>query len=888
MRGSCLAVLWLLILTPMGTVGPPEPLVKELMRAYYEGRDKTPPYEDAIKKLAAADAKERARASAWLVEIVAQALKDEQSGAAPWRATPFWGSSGENPARNLRTNIARALAETKEVPASSIPLLRWYFTTEFLPAVQHDAMLALNKLDTPEAEKLRRELVLQPHDNLAVVAEVLQKMTAAKEKLPADRLLPLCQHHRESVRKAARALHRHLGGTELPPFDPQQAMGSVAVRKLLREMGTLLLDPPPKDAPWIVATYMLYDQKKKERGKYDQTGWLLKEDGGRMEILTPFGQRETVRNAVELTRESERENWWTCSIVRGKIEDEVARVEMVRKGGDRESEFSERGKLTGQFQGQGASLYELVLAQRLHAVGKDALAARILLPALETLYRDDGAVDIMRRELGKNYGYQMLVAFAGDRDYARTEKLATTLARHYPETMFHHYAVRLAEELPKRRDDFVKLKLPTPAEWTKLKKKLDREEQIDFLCQRYRLLNYFQMGQPGGYFPGATQYAEPCGIERNASWGLSRGKTEVINPETELTGARWFDDEKTPRGLNLTLKDVPRLSKYLRQDWLIPTVTFWRDFHPGRDLSSTRPLFAGVINGLATRDICKITDWSKLTPAEIDKEIDRINQWALANADKTEVQLKWDSLEDSLASGRGWFRDIEDQVEWFLKRKEPKAYDVMKRMLEHEKSSDYEKSEILRMYLVHDVSRAKDLAPKYLDHKEGYVRFKAALILFQTGAKDRSRSILGETLQTGAADWWAKKAVELLLKDDAPESRAQVVRLFKNQELSRGSGSFHDHQLRSEIMRLCVDAGMKEPLEYYLKQLDNNEVAFSSFGSGDEKATQTSYAQVHARELIHTVVATDPTIQEIAKKHAKDAERIPLLKKWLQEKLAAK
>src|SRR6185436_8120588 len=135
---------------------------------------------------------------------------------------------------------------------------------------------------------------------------------------------------------------------------------------------------------------------------------------------------------------------------------------------------------------------------------------------------------------------------------------------------------RLAEQLPRRMDDFKKFKLPTPAEWAEMKKKMTREQQIDFLCQRYRLLNYFQAMQPGGYFQGSPQYAEPCGMEANASWSLNQGKPEVINPETELAGVRFFDDEKKPRGLQLTLEDVPQLSKYLREDWLMPTVTFWR------------------------------------------------------------------------------------------------------------------------------------------------------------------------------------------------------------------------------------------------------------------------------------------------------------------------
>src|SRR5262245_6187703 len=73
-------------------------------------------------------------------------------------------------------------------------------------------------------------------------------------------------------------------------------------------------------------------------------------------------------------------------------------------------------------------------------------------------------------------GYQMLIAFAGERDYAKAEKLAKMIPQNDP---LHPFAVRLAQQLPKRGDDFVKLKLPTPAEWSNLKKKMSRVEQID-------------------------------------------------------------------------------------------------------------------------------------------------------------------------------------------------------------------------------------------------------------------------------------------------------------------------------------------------------------------------------------------------------------------------
>src|SRR5262249_38770332 len=147
--------------------------------------------------------------------------------------------------------------------------------------------------------------------------------------------------------------------------------------------------------------------------------------------------------------------------------------------------------------------YEAILGAWLYRAGRDAEAASILLPALDSVYADHYLVDTVRHQVGEIHGYRMLVAFAGDRDYAEVLKHAKLINERYPDTRCHAYARGLAEQLPRRTDDFTKFKLPTPAEWADLKKKLTRGQQIDFLCERMRLLNCFQLGQPGGYMPDA-------------------------------------------------------------------------------------------------------------------------------------------------------------------------------------------------------------------------------------------------------------------------------------------------------------------------------------------------------------------------------------------------
>jgi hypothetical protein len=578
---------WLMFPPLAGSESPPDDVAKTL-KAYYEGQ-KNIDYKASLKKLASVGTAESDEMAASLRALLTQAMRDDKSGKGPGEATPFFGEGGQNLARELRRWIAFELSQSEPLPAA-LPVLRWFFEKEFMPAFQVDAAMALAKLKGREAADLRAQLATGPHPNLLVVLTALKQIAAASETLPADKLRALCHHHRPAIRDAARALNQQQRAADPGPFDPVKAMRAPWVANLMKALGGMFSDLSPAD---------------------------------NLSIAVPLDDQ-------------------------GKIEEEVAAIEKIRKDGERTFQFSENGALSGQFRGHGASLRELILAQRLFAAGKLDLASRVFFPALETHYRDDEAVDVARHELGRIIGYKMLVAFASDRDYQRTAKLASTLARKYPETIFHEYAVGLAAQLSKRGEDFVKLKLPTPAEWEKLKKKLTRVQQIDFLCERMRLLNCFQEGQPAGIELSQKQFSEPCGIAPNASWGLSQGKTEAINPLMVLHGpCGWFqgklssyeEAQGASKATKLTLKDVPQISSYLRDDWLIPTVTFWRDFHPSRKLHSTRPLFAHIINTLAYKDVCEIGHWRNLKPAQIDEEIERISRWAKENPDKTPLEL---------------------------------------------------------------------------------------------------------------------------------------------------------------------------------------------------------------------------------------------------------
>jgi hypothetical protein len=875
-----LAVVWIALTGPVRADDPRPDVAAELKR-YYQDLKRPPVWEAALKRLSAAVPKERREAAAYLHALLAQALQDERSGDAPWRATPYWGSSGENPARQLREEIAGRLGGAGSA-AEILPVLRWFLDVEPIATCQEQVMAELGTLKGKEATALRVSLAARPHPNAAVTVAALRQLAARKEALPADRLHALCHHHRASVRAAARTLNERLGRPDPGPFDPAKAVRSPAVRKLLDGLTALLVEPPSPRAPFVAVTTTATDGAREEQAVTH--GWLLREDRDTAEVFTPFGWKE--KFSRKAAPAEGRRAWGTAASTWKRVDlaEAVRRVERIRAAGDKDFELSERGGLTGQFQGKGASLYEALLAQWLYAAGKDTLAARVLLPALDTLYQDDDLLLIVRDRLGQIYGYQMLTAFVGDRDYPRAERMARLLARHFPGTLFHPYAVRLAEELPRRRDDFGKLKLPTPQEWAALRKKLTRREQIDYLCRRVRLLNFFQTGQPFGEPAYSdTQYAEPSGMSRNAAWGGGQGRTEVINPVVELVGP--IDGvpaagKKDYKGLGLTVADLPQLADYLREDWFLLSVSFWRDFAADRHLARARALFALLINEVAKQDLCSAERLDGLTDAGREKEIRRIADWARRNAGKGEADLLLQAVEKEWRPGRMHWSYIKTKIGRLVELREKRLAPVLRRYLDDAGTSDEELEFLLSYARRFDAGGFKKEAERFLDHKSLSVQQQAALLLHATGERQRSHRVLdrvlAKTLIGFAGELQTPEVLHTLLKEGTPEARRIAGRITVNPRLDDLGWE------RARLLAILAKAGLAEPYRYYLRLLDR---AGRELGN----AVHTRpVREVIADEIVSEFAPDDPAVKEIAGKYARASDRIPDLKKWLQARRAAK
>lgn len=495
----------------------------------------------------------------------------------------------------------------------------------------------------------------------------------------------------------------------------------------------------------------------------------------------------------------------------------------------------------------------------------------MLLSALDAYDSDQHLLDSVREEISEMVGQDMHHAFTETHDYAEALKLARRIDKVYQGTEYHPLARRFLAELPKRLDDFKTFTLPTPDEWKKLKAKLSREEQIDYLASRLRLVQIR---------PNFTD------LER---------KPPVINPFSELFVDRrpLGKDNPEAEGMKLTLKDVPALSKHLKDDWItihwdvpvcVPGVS------SGWSASSTRDLVAEIIDSVADHHLCssqliREKDWDEMTPKEIDAVIERINKWAKARETMSETDSLWELYQEEI-KGETSFRQVERRVKKLLsdkalsKERRAEVAEAMKRFYQRKDADDWEKGDILETFRDFEpkaglklaetsLKEQEELPPKGPKGLDWRLRCIAAQVVFSAGEKDKGRTLLGEVLATSEldgrfSDW--EPAVRLLLKDGSKDSLAQAGRLFENKDLARvHSGG------RAEVLRLYLAAGRTEPYRFYRKQLD------------DEKAAERT-----ADEIAKEFAKDAPDVKKIVADHPKAADQIPHLKTWLDAKLAEK
>ena len=761
---------------------------------YYRDGKKEPPYREALKELVSREEAKRTRAGRYLAALLRQMLADESNGRAPWRRTPFWGGGSTCRARELRKAVAEAFGKQAQ-GAAALEAALWLIEQEKLPDNQAHGMEALMRIRAPEATAVLKQLLARPHPNESVTVRAVQEVGNRELRGCTDDVRRLCGHYRTTVRQAARAAAAKLGLADLAKYRPESAFTPWLERQLT-DIAGMVATSVPADAKWVRIVFTdPYERTNDQPVTKRFSGWLLRSDKTHYHVLTYFGEEEALPRAH-------------AKVSPRSLADEAKALLKLRAGGGRESmqALSRLGGLTAQFEPRFLSLPEGLLSAWAFTRGDRKTAAAVIFPRIDAAQDDRWLKWVARDLLGHPYHQQMLGAFSYARDYDR----AIALGRHLSKPLFDGYqyqdrAKELVAQLEKRRDDFKAFRLPLPQGWERLKKQMTREQQVEYLARRLRLLNCIQHAQPGGVSYSDDQYAE------RYSWrDIESGKArKVINPYVEL------------RGMKMTVAELRRLVPFMADTDFMLTFSYWRDFHPSRTLHRVNWAVASTIRSVAKKELVDLRAYNAADADGRKQMIAAAMKWCDDNAGKTNKQLVLESLRTA-----NDFRVFEPAAREAVGNAYKEALPIFVRRIDE---FEYSRDDIVEFCHGMNLAEAAPHARKWLKDAEAGVRFWAALVLLRHGDRRKMEGLteLAEILRQDDGTDWYPRAIEGLLATGDERAVQLACGVLKKKEFEA------DWRNEGVIQRLFL-AGRRECLDYLLKNLDSTEVRGSSWTDGKE------------------------------------------------------
>jgi hypothetical protein len=389
------------------------------LAGYYSAKT-TPEYQSALNELKK-DPLASLHASAYLLALLEQSAADETNGRTGWHALPFWNGGAENRARDVRSNVAKAIGT--------------YRSPEVLPAalwlVEHDLVEddivaganAVGAIHNTNSDAAIGDFLKEPHPSQSVLTMALAEVGSRRLVEDKEAVIALEQSYRPSVRQAARSAAQLLGETHAEDYDVH---GPLPPRMLefLKANGDRLLDAVPNGAVW-------------QQGRiYSQPfgGWLIKDSGSTVVLLDWLARESSVaRNDVVIKAGTlqasaadlvaHRSNLNTLSASLKNNQDVWDRLREKR------AELSRRGFLSAQFEPPFISLPEITVAVWSWQHG-DTDSCRRILDGCFSAADDDRWLDQAARDyLGDLYNREMVEAYCDDEDDVATLRLAKHLSR---------------------------------------------------------------------------------------------------------------------------------------------------------------------------------------------------------------------------------------------------------------------------------------------------------------------------------------------------------------------------------------------------------------------------------------------------------------------------
>ena len=797
-------------------------------------------------------------------DLLALALEDEQSGPSRWAALHLWNAEGK--LQSVRNNI---LHQLRDLGRAAIPALRWSIFNETAYVNQMWAMNLLEGSRFPESDSLVVEILSRGHANAAIIEQALTISQERGLRLPQELLAPYLQHYRPSVVTRAQAVNKSLGYPEISSPGPARMLQLPVMKGILASLDSLFVAPFDSKTRFVAVHFF----KHPSFSKQDVRGWLILENSTSKTVMTTEGRFQSIPWTKEFVANMKP------TLTNINIKDEAVRIiklstmETPRPELGIPSRWEEPSPLNGP-----PHIHEAFLGYRLYKSHRNELAAKVLARALDSSYQDSDLTDGVESVMGQFHGARMFMAFAGDRDYASALREARLVASRFPRSNFGPYAAELARQLPLRMNDFKSMRLPTEAEWHEMQGKLNRGEQIRYLCDRLRLLSVS---------PDVEQYAEAPGIAAFVEGG--EGKTPVINPALLLKpNPNASKDPLSSPGLQLTFADIPVLAPYLLERWYIPQamvgrmgeVFDWTEVNPDMCLTETRYIVADVIRGL---------DPSALPPREKLKLMD-LNELKAKVTALTERPPGGPGLDRraqvlEVVNGAKDYSEIIPVMDYLVEHQVKEAIPKLLTFLNPGSPYAHLRYRLIEACRKIDSASCYPEVRKYLVDKDYLVRFNAGLIVYEAGDTVDGlmamafglKNDLGCSLKSGDP---IEPAVATLLSSKGSDE-LEIARMALNSHCFPTASPYEQWP----VIRVFTEAHQPAGMEVFLKELADTSV------TERQPVGDTTFA-VQRREVVAKFILTKlmPPHDELGFKYGdppeKRVRRVNAAKHWVTQQIA--
>jgi hypothetical protein len=751
-------------------------------------KDKTEPdFKSAFDRLNSSNNETQKSAAAYIYALYVQTFDDEKNGRTSWEKMPFFNETWESPANNFRKRLTWYFADHANSPLL-LTSAEWLIFNDYEIKHELEGIKFACKLKSPESNKILEKIIKKPEINNEVVAQAIIEAADRDLTYLNSDIEKLQNHYSSKIRNAVRDNASKLN-LNIEKFDPQSAITPWLEEQFFK-MYDMILDKVPPNAKFVkIETRKKYDN---EEYVYHYAGWLLDEDSLKYHLLDCSGQNYYITKEIADLKETTLEKVYTDAINNKGIWDNES--------------FNDRSSVS-MYEGQ-SYVQKFTIAAWCYNYGLKKEAASIILPVIDEAGNDSLFTLIMRDSFGHLYHIEMLIYFSNRLDYDKSLEYAEHLSKPLFEGyIYQKRAIELADQIRRRKSDFITFVLPNKNTWDSLTLKLNRKDQIIYLADRIRLLNCLQYSQPGDISYKDDQHAKISDEQYKLLYEkkLKYEEFKVINPYNEILK------------MNLSIGELKYLIPYITDENYIPSYSYWRNFHYARNLHKVNYVVADLIFKISHKDLADLNNFEKLDNSAKQKKVDSLIKWCDDNANIKNSDL----ILDILKTTKVW-KEFQSAMNYGLKDSVYTMIPILiKRLNDFPVKYEWPSPQGKIANVVFQLSSKDQLetARQWQSTTDQWVQLFSSLILLKFGdiEKLEGLKVLKSVLDSCDGTTWYPDALPVLIEIHKPET----MELANGILIKRGFKDKFYWGYYSILLRKLVLAGSDKALKFMIDGLEN-------------------------------------------------------------------